>query len=194
MQILLKSAMHKMLKVSDFRTEHPLWCSFILGDDMKKQRLFILFIGLLVLFCNPFIGYADSDGSLQLNSDLITTQSGEGATTSEFAIRAKLFSKDLDNKTQDKIKNSEKVTEHIANIDFNNKSQNKLYKTNYRSIKTELFKNYSQTNVSTDDSKKTSSINGMLILFILAIPLLVLTGVVARNLTRRKRKNNERPH
>lgn len=155
---------------------------------MKKQKVFFIFSGLLFLFYSPFAVSADSDGSLQLNSDMITTQSGAGSSTSDFAIRSQLFSKDLDKKAQEKVKSGEEATKHIDEIDFNKESQNKLYKANYQSLKTELFKNYSQTNVASNDSKKTSKNNGMLILLIMALPLMILTGVVARSLTRRKRR------
>lgn len=155
---------------------------------MKKQKVFFILSGLLFIFYSPFVVFADSDGSLQLNSDLITTQSGAGSSTSDFAIRSQLFSKDLDNKMQEKAKSAEEVTKHINEINFNKKSQNHLYQTNYQSLKTELFKNYSQTNVASNDSKEASKNNGMLILLILALPLMILTGVVARSLTRRKRR------
>lgn len=155
---------------------------------MKKQKVFFIFSGLLFLFYSPFAVSADSDGSLQLNSDMITTQSGAGSSTSDFAIRSQLFSKDLDKKAQEKVKSGEEATKHIDEIDFNKESQNKLYKANYQSLKTELFKNYIQTNVASNDSKETSKNNGMLILLIMALPLMILTGVVARNLTRRKRR------
>jgi type VII secretion protein EssA len=155
---------------------------------MKKQKVFFIFSGLLFLFYSPFAVSADSDGSLQLNSGMITTQSGAGSSTSDFAIRSQLFSKDLDKKAQEKVKSGEEATKHIDEIDFNKESQNKLYKANYQSLKTELFKNYIQTNVASNDSKETSKNNGMLILLIMALPLMILTGVVARNLTRRKRR------
>jgi type VII secretion protein EssA len=155
---------------------------------MKKQKVFYIFSGLFFLFYSPLVGFADSDGSLQLNSGMITTQSEAGSSTSDFAIRSQLFSKDLDKKTQEKEKNTEEATKHIDEIDFSKESQNKLYKTNYQSLKTELFKDYSYTNVASNDSKKNVKNNGMLILLILALPLVILTGVVARNLTRRKRR------
>lgn len=155
---------------------------------MKKQKVFFILSGLLFIFYSPFVVFADSDGSLQLNSDMITTQSGAGSSTSDFAIRSQLFSKDLDNKTHEKAKSAEEVTKHINEIDFNKKSQNQLYQTNYRNLKTELFKNYSQTNVTSDDEKQVSKNVGMFILLMIALPLMILTGVIARNLTRRKRR------
>lgn len=155
---------------------------------MKKQKVFLILSGLLFLFYSPFVVFADSDGSLQLNSDMITMQSGAGSSTSDFAIRSQLFSKDLDDKTQEKAKSAEEVTKHINEINFNKKSQNHLYQTNYQSLKTELFKNYSQTNVTSDDETQASKNVGLFILLIIALPLMILTGVVARSLTRRKRR------
>ena len=146
---------------------------------MKKRKVFLIFSGLFLFFYSPFVVLADSDGSLQLNSDMITTQSGAGSSTSDFAIRSQLFSKDLDKKTQEKARNTEEATKHVNDIDFSKKSQNKLYKTNYQSLKTKLFR---------DESKKDSKNNGMLILLLLTLPLIILTGYVARSLTRRKRR------
>lgn len=155
---------------------------------MKKRKVFLIFSGLFLFFYSPFVVLADSDGSLQLNSDMITTQSGAGSSTSDFAIRSQLFSKDLDKKTQEKARNTEDATKHVNDIDFSKKSQNKLYKTNYQSLKTKLFRDYSQTNVASTESKKDSKNNGMLILLLLTLPLMILTGYVARSLTRRKRR------
>lgn len=107
---------------------------------MKKRKVFLIFSGLFLFFYSPFVVLADSDGSLQLNSDMITTQSGAGSSISDFAIRSQLFSKDLDKKTQEKARNTEEATKHVNDIDFSKKNvKNKLYKTELQSLKTEII-------------------------------------------------------
>lgn len=102
---------------------------------------------------------------------MIITQSGSGSNTSDFAIRSQLFSKDLNDKTQEKSKSAEEVAKHINEINFNKKSQNHLYQIDYQNLKTELFKNYSQTNVTSDDEKQTSQNGVLLILLINSTPI-----------------------
>ena len=53
---------------------------------MKKRKVFLIFSGLFLFFYSPFVVLADSDGSLQLNSDMITTQSGAGSSTSDLSL------------------------------------------------------------------------------------------------------------
>lgn len=155
---------------------------------MKKYNIYSVFVGLCFLFYNPFTALADSDGSLQLNSDIITAQSkGEGGN-SEFAIRAKLFSNELTKKTQEKAKNAASIPNYINDINFDQRHVNKLYQENYQSLKSDLFKNYNQTHIGTTELEQSSEKKSLLLLLILALPLMILTGLVARSWTRRKRR------
>ena len=158
------------------------------GESMKKVKSLLFFSGLFFLLCVPLSVCADSDGSLQLNSNLITNQSGENSGASDFEIRAQLFSKDLEQKTEDKAKQEAEITKVIDTIDFNQDSQNELYKMSYRSVKMKLFKDYRQADIISNDLNSQSSTKGVIIILILTMPLLVLTGFIARMFARRKRR------
>jgi type VII secretion protein EssA len=136
----------------------------------------------------PLTAHGDSDGRLQLNSDIITNRSGVGTSVSDFEIRSQLFSNALDEKMQEKARQEAEATKNIQTIDFNQDSQNKLYQTNHQNVKTALFKDYKQTNIASDDSKAQENTHRLMLLLILAVPLLILTGFVARRFARRKRR------
>lgn len=146
---------------------------------------------MLLLLIDPLFVRAESDGSLQLNSDMITNQSIGGATSSDFAIRSQLFSKKMLEKVQEKEQREAEKIKTIQNVDFNQESQNKLFQANYQRIKTELFKDYNQTNIGTSEAQTKMNNRGMLILMILALPLMILTAYSAKRFTRRKRKNEK---
>lgn len=158
---------------------------------MKKLKKLLLYSAMLLLLIDPLFVRAESDGSLQLNSDMITNQSIGGATSSDFAIRSQLFSKRMMEKVQEKEQREAENIKIIQNVDFNQESQNKLFQANYQRIKTELFKNYDQTNIGTSELQTKMNNRGMLILMILALPLMILTAYSAKRFTRRKRKNEK---
>ncbi|MEY8443302.1 type VII secretion protein EssA [Lactococcus ileimucosae] len=155
---------------------------------MKKHK-FLWFFGVLFFLTYSSVSVqGDSDGSLQLQSEMITNQSGGGASVSEFGIRSQLFSTPLYEKEKEKEKQEAETLKHVQAIDFNKNSQNKLYKTNVQNVRTELFKDYKQANVASTSLNTEAKTKGMLVLLIVAIPLMVLTGFVARRFARRKRK------
>lgn len=158
---------------------------------MKKLKKLLLYSAMLLLLIDPLFVRAESDGSLQLNSDMITNQSIGGATSSDFAIRSQLFSKKMLEKVQEKEQREAEKIKTIQNVDFNQESQNKLFQANYQRIKTELFKDYNQTNIGTSEAQTKMNNRGMLILMILALPLMILTAYSAKRFTRRKRKNEK---
>ena len=155
---------------------------------MKKHKFLWFFGVLFFLACSSASVLGDSDGSLQLQSEMITNQSGGGASVSEFGIRSQLFSTSLYEKEEEKEKQVAETLKHVQAIDFNKNSQNKLYKTNVQNVRTELFKDYKQANVASTSSGTEVKTKGILVLLILAIPLMVLTGFAARRFARRKRK------
>lgn len=158
---------------------------------MKKLKKLLLYSAMLLLLIDPLFVRAESDGSLQLNSDMITNQSIGGATSSDFVIRSQLFSKRMMEKVQEKEQREAENIKIIQNVDFNQESQNKLFQANYQSLKTELFKDYNQKNIGTSELQTKMNNRGMLILMILALPLMILTAYSAKRFTRRKRKNEK---
>lgn len=158
---------------------------------MKNIKKLSLYSVTLILLTTPLLVVAESDGSLQLDSDMITNQAGGGSTSSDFTFRSQLFSKQINEKVKEKEKREAENTQLIQNVDFNQASQNKLYQVNYQGLKTELFKSYNQTTIGTNESETKMNNKGVLILMILALPLLILTAYIAKRFTRRKRKNEK---
>jgi len=156
---------------------------------MKNIKKLSLYSATLILLTAPLFVRAESDGSLQLDSDMITNQAGGSSTSSDFTVRSQLFSKRINEKVQEKEKREAENTKTIQNVDFNQASQNKLYQVNYQGLKTELFKDYNQTNIGTGEAQTKTNNRGVLILMILALPLMILTAYSAKRLTRRKRRN-----
>lgn len=158
---------------------------------MKNIKKLSLYSATLILLTVPLFALAESDGSLQLDSDMITNQAGGNSTSSDFTVRSLLFSKRINEKVKEKEKREAENTQIIQNVDFNQASQNKLYQVNYQGLKTELFKSYNQTTIGTNESETKMNNRGVLILMILALPLLILTAYIAKRFTRRKRKNEK---
>ncbi|MDR1567514.1 MAG: hypothetical protein LBS33_02355, partial [Streptococcaceae bacterium] len=73
----------------------------------KLKRL-LFFSSLFCLL--PLTAHGDSDGRLQLNSDIITNRSGGGTSVSDFEIRSQLFSNALDEKMQEKARQEAEAT------------------------------------------------------------------------------------
>lgn len=156
---------------------------------MKNIKKLSLYSATFILLTAPLFVRAESDGSLQLDSDMITNQAGGSSTSSDFTVRSQLFSKRINEKVQEKEKREAENTKTVQNVDFNQASQNKLYQVNYQGLKTELFKDYNQTNISISEAQTKTNNRGVLILMILALPLMILTAYSAKRLTRRKRRN-----
>ncbi|MDN3201196.1 type VII secretion protein EssA [Enterococcus faecalis] len=180
-----------MRKVLDSKCKRPCGAFLFFVRKMKKLKKLLLYSAILLLLIDSLFVRAESDGSLQLNSDMITNQSIGGTTSSDFAIRSQLFSKRMMEKVQEKEQREAENIKIIQNVDFNQENQNKLFQANYQRIKTELFKNYDQTNIGTSKLQTKMNNRGMLILMILALPLMILTTFIAKRFTRRKRKNEK---
>ena len=155
---------------------------------MKDLKKLLFLSGVFLILISPLGVHADSDGSLQLNSDMITNQSGGTSSVSDFAIRSQLFSKDLEAKVEEKSQKEANATKSIQNADFNQRQLNRLYQVNHQNVKTELFIHYGPTGFASDETYTQNATRGMLILLFLAVPLLVLTGFVAKRFARRKRR------
>ena len=155
---------------------------------MKNRSLLTSFIGCVCIMLLPSVALADSDGSLQLNTTVITNQSGDGSSGSEFDIRGQLFSETLTKKIQERADQTVSCRQLIQKLDFNQTSQNALYQKDYQPLKTNLFKTYNQAHLPVAKSTQSSDTKPMVFLLVLALPLLILTAVVSRIWTRRKRR------
>lgn len=154
---------------------------------MKKIKLglFILLFGMIFM---PFVAHAQGEGRLILDPDAMLNQTKGNGSATDFPIRAELFSQAMNEKAKAQENEENKATLPIKKADFNKQEVNALYRVDTQSVKADLFKNYSKLQLTNHTPKKESNNQAVLLLGILAIPLLILTGFVARKLTRRKRK------
>ena len=76
----------------------------------------------------------------------------------------------------------------IQKLDFNQTSQNALYQKDYQPLKINLFKTYNQAHLPVAKSTQCSDTKPMFFLLVFALPLLILTAVMSRMWTRRKRR------
>lgn len=155
---------------------------------MKKISCCISLMSCFCILSALDVVQADSKGSLQLNTTIITNQSASTSSVSDFEIRGQLFSPELTQKIQDKAKQIVNADQVIQEIDFSQKSQNKLYQTNFKQIKTTLFKAQHPALPSSKTTKTQANNKGIIILLIFAIPLIVSSGFIARWFVRRKRR------
>ncbi|MDN6029627.1 MAG: type VII secretion protein EssA [Alkalibacterium sp.] len=155
---------------------------------MKKISLLTSFITCVCIMLLPSVTLANSDGSLQLNTTVITNQSGDGSSGSEFDIRGQLFSQTLTKRIQERADQTVSCHQVIQKIDFNRTSQNALYQKDYQPLKTNLFKTYNQAYLPVAKVAQSSDTRPMFFLLVLALPLMILTAVMSKIWTRRKRR------
>ncbi|MCL2676623.1 MAG: type VII secretion protein EssA [Streptococcaceae bacterium] len=151
---------------------------------MKKIK-FILFLAVISFLLFPITVLANGDGSLILNSNMITNQSAGTGTVSDFPIRSQLFSQELTTRANEKNQAQANVEKQIESVDFKKDSMNTLYIADYQNLQTKLFHHYNQINVDSSDTNTQAKNNEIIIILIVAVPLMILTGFVARRWARR---------
>jgi hypothetical protein len=132
---------------------------------------------------------AQNDGSLKIDSTILTNQISGTGDLSEFPIRGQLFSPMFDGKIKERKQETQNITNLKQTIDFQKNADKQLHNLNTDEVKMNLFKNYSNQNISMTTSKQDGNKNEWLIVAFLSLPLLFLTGFVAKHLTRRKKRH-----
>ena len=155
---------------------------------MKKVK-FLLFLLILTVITFPNRIFADSDGGLVLDTNIITNKASNAGNASEFPIRAQLFSNQLELQAKKKAKQEKLTLQEVQKIDFKQERINQLYATNVQQVKMNLFKSYTNVNLSSHDESKKSQVSFLVLFWVLAIPLLILTGFTSKKIANRKAKN-----
>ncbi|MDR0300460.1 MAG: type VII secretion protein EssA [Streptococcaceae bacterium] len=152
---------------------------------MKKKTI-ILFLALLcgVIFLTGRGVFADDNGKLQLDPNVITNSNGGVGTASDFPILGDLFTSGLNQTAKEQMQ--DKVPEQKKVLDFSKQSANTLYDTNTAQITTQLFVNYSpQVMTSSTDTKNTQSTVWYWLLSLAALPLVFLAIFLGRKNAKR---------
>lgn len=136
---------------------------------------------IFILLDSPSVVMAESDGNLNLNSSMINNQNANKSNVSDFKIRSQLFGNNLNQKVQENKNQEVNRRKLVQNIDFSKNSTNDLYSDNYLKMKEELFKNYAQLPIISNQKKETINNKSLFIIgTILMIPLVILSVIAAR--------------
>ena len=175
MRIQLRKEMHKMPRVLVFK-KRQFWRFYF--------QFFVIFLSIMIF--KPII-YA-SNGSLDLNQEVITNSQMQGGSSSDFMIRGQLFSEELNIKSKE-AKAAEKIysnSKHI--IDF---SKSKRRNDMHKSSKELLFQEYHPSVIdSSADRQKNASISFYLFFSIGAV-FLIAIGVFFGKKQVWKRRHNK---
>lgn len=172
--------MHKMRKVLDSKCERLLCRRFFYE---KKLACFLLSLFFCFVITNNV--YADGNGSLTLNPNVIMNEDAQVGSSGDFLIRGQLFSDELNQTLRNNKKMQENLIKQAEKIDFENRNINYQEKI---VVPKNLFQNYQpQLIPSKEDS--TSSNNQPIILFYIfvGVILLIMGSFVGRHWARRQK-------
>ncbi|MCL2113903.1 MAG: type VII secretion protein EssA [Streptococcaceae bacterium] len=150
---------------------------------MKKRQLIILGIAFSSLLAGSAQSFADDNGSLQLNPNVITNSDG-GGTASDFPIRSQLFTPEIEKVA--KAQEKDDISKQKEFLNFSDTSNNILYNTNTTKIVKQLFVDYQPQVISSnknDNHSKTTIVYW--IIFIIAFPLIFLAVLLGRKNAKR---------
>ena len=191
MLTLLLNGMPKMRQVSVSRKlMRRYFCgAFLLNMKiMKKKPLLVIILSTSLFFLTGITSDADDNGKLQLNATVITNSTGGVGTTSDFPIRGKLFTPELNQINQNQMQ--DKIPEHRLTLDFSITSTNTLYNTDTDKVTKQLFANYKPQVLTTDKaSHQSQEMIWYLVMLVVALPLVALAIFLGQqNAKRRLRK------
>lgn len=161
---------------------------------MKNRLLLFICMVLGLFFLASPRCFADDNGSLQLNPNVITNSDGGIGTTSDFPIRSQLFTHTIDKLAKEQAQDN--VPKQRETLDFSKQTTNTLYNVNTTKVVEQLFVNYkTQVIASSTDTSDSKTMIWYWVISLAAVPLIVLAIFLGRkNAKRSLRKKNERTH
>lgn len=145
---------------------------------------------VLIVSLNLIVGiksYADDDGNLQLNSNIITNSDGGLSSTTDFPIRNELFTAKINQVVKEQMQ--DKVIDHKKTLDFSKKDENNLYDTNTDKVVKVLFTNYNPQIISSNsENQRSQSTIWYWVVCFGAIPLTVLAVILGQKRAKRNLK------
>lgn len=145
---------------------------------------------VLLVSLNLLVGiksYADDDGNLQLNSNIITNSDGGLSSTKDFPIRNELFTPKINQVVKEQMQ--DKVIDHKKTLDFSKKDENNLYGANTDKVVKVLFTNYNPQIISSNSENQSSqSTIWYWVVCLGAIPLTVLAVILGQKRAKRNLK------
>ncbi|MFC4652337.1 type VII secretion protein EssA [Lactococcus nasutitermitis] len=151
---------------------------------MKKTHIILLALCCSFIFLISIKSKADDNGSLQLNSNVVTNSNGGVGTGSEFPIRNALFTTAMNQKV--KAQMQDKIPEQQKALNFSKQTVNSLYNTDTSKITKALFVDYKpQVIASSTNENNTQKTLWYWLLLIIAIPLVFLAVFLGRKNAKR---------
>lgn len=153
---------------------------------MKKRKLILLVLLGLSLFLGVKVS-ADDNGSLELNTNILTNSEGGVGATGDFPIRNELFTDTLNQTAQAQMQ--DQIPAHRKTLDFSKQADSQLYNTNTERISQKLFTNY-QPQVLTSRNSSNNQVTRiwLWLLASLAIPLVILALYLGKQNAKRRLK------
>lgn len=117
--------------------------------------------------------FADDNGNLQLDPNVITNSNGGVGTASDFPIRNELFTPVLNQTAKEQMQ--DQVPEQQKALNFSKQTANTLYDTNTAQVTKQLFVNYNpQVITSNTASSKSQTTLWYWLITVVAFPLVFL--------------------
>lgn len=154
---------------------------------MKKTKCF-LFFAALILIISAQKSFADAEGNLTLDSNVITNKTNNVGGSSEFTIRSRLFSQELEGEVNKRETKERELLSSVQSIDFGETHMNHIYGTNIQDTKAQLFKGYSKTESAISESEEGRQRTYFIFFVALILPLVALSHFIAKRRIRRKKK------
>ena len=156
-----------------------------------KISIGILLVGFMLLMVPKFVFAAAGDGSLQLDTSVLTNSgSNSVGTTGDFPIRGQLFSADL-NQISTNVKTAEArfAGQTLSGVNFKNRVLAASYQSDMSPLVKRLFVNYKPTvlpNAISESNTGNSLLYGIIIVF--GLILTIVAGFLGRWNAKRKRR------
>lgn len=157
-----------------------------------KKKIIIILLALVCgfIFLTGRGVFADDNGNLQLDPNVITNSGGGVGTASDFPIRNELFTPALNQTAKEQMQ--DKVPEQQKTLNFSKPTTNTLYNTNTAQITSQLFANYTpQVITSSADNNSTQSTIWYWLLSLGAIFLVFLAVFLGRKNAKRSLKKKK---
>jgi len=158
---------------------------------MRKKRIALIVCTLFLFLLTPQQLTASSDGTLQLNQNIIMESDGGTSTSHEFPIRNELFSAKLNELAQEQMENN--VIVQREKLDFSEESSNTMYQLDTNESIEKIFVAYQPTVLTSETDKTKKEINiWYWLMGLLAIPLIIGCMILGKRQAKRSvKKKNE---
>lgn len=149
---------------------------------------FVAFVLLLAIF-SPINVKADSNGSLKLNTDILTGNQSQAGSVGDFPVRGRLFTKELEEQSKNLGLDSKQVVENIKTVDFSVKTDGTKSDSE---VKKYLFQNYKSQVIISDNKEDSQQVSWFVMLSIPVMIVILFVGIFSGRWWTRKQRRKVR--